>query len=63
MSAHAAVVLWLVGCGAFAGLLIYSSNHVSHELALIAQTWPPTSTLDKGLEHDLHKFDQYHQFI
>ncbi len=63
LSAHAAVVLWLVGCGAFAGLLIYSSNHVSHELALIAQTWPPTSTLDKGLEHDLHKFDQYHQFI
>ena len=63
LSGHAAIVLWLVGCGALALLLAYSSNHVRHELDLMAQEWPRTSAFGKGLDQDLQTFQQQHRFI
>lgn len=62
-SGHAAIVLWLVACGALATLLIDSSSHVRHELDLMTQEWPRTRAFGNGLDQDLQTFQQQHQFI
>ncbi len=63
LMAHAAVVGWLVACGAIGTLFVYAERHTSKVLAEAASEPPKAEAFAGGLETDLDAMRRFRQAL